>query len=234
MAISAAEYLLDELYWTEGPSIAGFSYPVPSSRAQVHNANLLGAALLCRVSKHAQRERFLQPALNVARYSAMRQGEDGRWNYGELPHLRWVDNFHTGYNLGALRSISQDAETSEFDGHIRRGFDFYRQHFLMQDGAAAYFYDQRYPIDIHSVAQSIITLMMFRDLDHTNLNRAHTVYRWAMEHLWNEQGYFYYRSLRLYTNKISYVRWSQAWMLVALSTLLEQSDADQVFAKDPQ
>src|SRR5271157_595399 len=49
MAKSAAEYILNELYWTEGNSIFSFCYPLPTLRVQVHNANFLAAALLCRV-----------------------------------------------------------------------------------------------------------------------------------------------------------------------------------------
>jgi len=29
MAMNTAEYILDELYWTDGKSVAGFSYPLP-------------------------------------------------------------------------------------------------------------------------------------------------------------------------------------------------------------
>jgi hypothetical protein len=46
MAVSAAEYILNELYWTDGDSTAGLSYPLPSLRTRVHNTNFLGAALL--------------------------------------------------------------------------------------------------------------------------------------------------------------------------------------------
>jgi hypothetical protein len=41
MAISAAEYIVDTLYWADGESVAGFAYPLPTVRNQVHNANLL-------------------------------------------------------------------------------------------------------------------------------------------------------------------------------------------------
>src|SRR5882672_7502392 len=37
MAVSAAEYIVNELYRTEGTSVAGFSYPLPSMSAQIHN-----------------------------------------------------------------------------------------------------------------------------------------------------------------------------------------------------
>src|SRR6266545_3758390 len=149
MAVSAAEYILNDLYWTEGDSDAGFSYPLASLRAKVHNANFLGAALLCRVARHSSDKKFIEPALKAGRYSASRQHEDGSWDYGELPTQRWIDNFHTGYNLCALRSISENAETQEFEPHMRRGFHFYREHFFREDGAPRYFHDRTYPVDIH-------------------------------------------------------------------------------------
>jgi len=37
-----------------------------------------------------------------------------------------------------------------------------------------------------------------------------------MNHMWDERGFFYYRCLRLATIRTSYMRWTQAWMLLAL------------------
>ena len=224
MAMSAADYIVNELFWTDGER-AGFSYPQRSLRIQVHNANFLGAALLCRVYKHTREGRHLDAALKVARYSSTRQRADGSWDYGEEPSQQWIDNFHTGYNLCALHSISRDADASEFDTHIRRGFEFYRRHFFRSDGAVKYFHDRTYPIDIHCVAQSIITLMTLKDLDPDSVPMARAVFRWAMKHMWDNEGFFYYRVLRVCTVRTSYMRWSQAWMLLAMSTLLYDCDA---------
>jgi hypothetical protein len=157
--------------------------------------------------------------LRVTRYSAAKQKSDGSWHYGELPTQRWIDNFHTGYNLSALRTICRYSRTSEFEPHIRRGFEFYREHFCREDGAVRYFHDRTYPIDIHCVAQSLLTLLEFQDLDSTNIGLARSVYAWAMKHMWNEAGFFYYRVLPTLTIRTSYMRWSQAWMLLALATL---------------
>ena len=225
MAASAAEYILDELYWTDGNSSAGFSYPLPHLRGQVHNANFLGAALLCRVDKHMMSaQKFLGPALRVARYSAAKQHADGSWDYGEAPSQRWIDNFHTGYNLCALQSIGRYAESTEFESCIRRGLEFYRAHFFREDGAPRYFHNRTYPLDIHCVAQSIITLLLLRDLDPANVPLARSVFQWAVNHMWDERGYFYYHVLRFCTIRIPYMRWGQAWMLLAMSTLLCESD----------
>jgi hypothetical protein len=224
MAVSAAEYILHELYWSEGGEVAGFCYPLPGVRSHVHNANFLAAALLCRVYKHTGDEKFVAPALRAARYSAGKQHPDGSWPYGESPKQQWVDNFHTGYNLGALRSLSRDLGTSEFEASIREGFRFYKAHFFRPDGAARYFHNRTYPIDIHCVAQSIITLLEFRDLDADNLRLVSSVYRWAMEQMWDERGFFYYRVLRMGKVRTSYMRWSQAWMLLALTELMRAAD----------
>jgi hypothetical protein len=225
MAVSAGEYVRDVLYWSDGDVRAGFSYPVPSLRAQCHNANFLAAALSCRVFAHTGQIEFVEPALKATRYSTAQQRDDGSWSYGESSTQLWVDNFHTGYNLCALRSISEHVPTAEFDRHIRRGFEFYRAHFFREDGAPRYFHNRTYPIDSHSVAQSVITLLRFRDL-HTEVSTlAQRVATWALDHLWSEKGYFYYQVLRFYTNKTPYMRWSQAWMLLALSTLLEHSES---------
>jgi hypothetical protein len=224
IAVSTAEYILNDLYWAEGSSVAGFSYPLPSLRVQVHNANLLGAALLCRVYKHTGEEKFLAPALRVARYSAAKQNADGSWNYGEASSQGWIDNFHTGYNLCALRSICHYAETTEFDSCLRRGFEFYRAHFFREDGAVRYFHDLTYPVDIHCVAQSIITLLALKDLNPGSVPLARVVFRWAMNHMWDDRGFFYYRAFRYYTIRTAFMRWSQAWMFLAISTILCESD----------
>jgi hypothetical protein len=222
MAVVAAEYILNKLYWTHDGPPAGFSYPLPSIKTHIYNANLLGAALLCRVHYCTGEKMFLGPALKVARFSVSRQNEDGSWYYGESPKQLWIDNFHTGYNLLALRDINMYAETTEFESSIRRGFDFFLQRFFREDGAPRYYYDRTYPIDIHCVAQSLITLLALRDLNDRCVPLSRSVLKWATTHMWDERGYFYYQANRLYSNKISYMRWSQAWMLLALATFLEE------------
>jgi hypothetical protein len=223
MAASAAEYILNELYWTDDVR-AGFSYPKPGLRGETHNANLLAAALFCRVYKHTGEKKFLEPALRVTRQTVEKQRLDGSWFYGEHRSQRWIDNFHTGYNLGALQSVGRDLATDEFDASMRRGFEFYRAHFFREDCAPRYFHDRPYPVDIHCVAQSIMTLLAFRELDSGNVPLAHSVLTWTLQNMWDDHGFFYYRRLRLGTIRTPYMRWSQAWMLRALSELLVEAD----------
>lgn len=222
MSVSSAEYILDTLYWNENSSKAGFSYPTPSYSTVTYNASFLGAAFLCRVVKCSGNRKFLDPALAVARYSASKQAADGSWVYGERSTQQWIDNFHTGYNLCALDSISRNVDTLEFEENIRRGYEFYCSHFFTSKSEPRYFHDSTYPIDAHCVAQSLITLLALKEYRADSVAMAHEVFKWAMRHLWNGEGYFYYRCGPFWTNKISYMRWTQAWMLLALSALLEE------------
>lgn len=225
MAVSSANYIVNELYWSGDGSAAGFSYPQPSFQSEVHNANFLAAALLCRIYRLTGDPKYLRPALKTARYAATKQNADGSWYYGETSPQRWIDNFHTGYNLCALRSIARSLGTTEFDPCIRKGLEFYRTHFFREDGAVRYFHNRTYPIDIHAVAQSIITLIELQDLDERNIPLAHSVLEWAMQHMWDDRGFFYYRVLRTCTIRTPYMRWSEAWMFLAISLLFCESSA---------
>jgi len=233
MAESAARYLAQELYWTTGNGEAGFSYPVPGTHARIHNANLLGAALLFRIYSRNKDRGLRDAALAATRYSVSRQEKDGSWYYGEGANQRWIDNFHTGYNLCALRAINSYAGSDEFGPSLRRGYEFFQDRFFREDGAPKYFHDRTYPIDIHSVAQSMITLLTMRDYDKDGMQRAQSLFAWALQHMRDEQGHFYYQSLPLYRNTISYMRWSQAWMLLALSALLEACQQDAAAQSNP-
>jgi hypothetical protein len=70
------------------------------------------------------------------------------------------------------------------------------------------------------VAQSIITLLELADLNRGNIDLAKSVFSWAMQNMWDEHGYFHYQKFPYFTSKVSYMRWSQAWMFLALSSLL--------------
>lgn len=236
MAKSAATYIARELYFEESPSIGSFAYPQPEIKSKIHNANLLAAALLIRIHAQSPEDWMLKRALTAARFSASRQQADGSWFYGETPSQQWIDNFHTGYNLNGLRLIGRALGTHEFDEHIRKGFVFYRAHFIREDGAPRYFHNTTYPIDIHCVAQTILTFLEFADLDASGPQRAQQVYDWSIRHMWDQRGFFYHRVLRFFKIRTAYMRWSQAWMLLALATLLEnrQLPANRISSMRPQ
>ncbi len=119
MAISAGNFLLEGLNITRTDDEICFSY-TPLDHGQVHNANLLGAAFLSRLYSLTQEKKYLEPAQSAVRYSIRRQNEDGSWPYGEDKTQRWIDNFHTGYNLVALKRFSEYTGNTDYAENIQK------------------------------------------------------------------------------------------------------------------
>ena len=218
MAFSAGQFLIQGLNITGNKDGLCFSYTT-HDRGQVHNANLLGAAFLSRLYSITKEKEFFDLALKAVRFSVARQNEDGSWPYGESETQRWVDNFHTGYNLVALKKFCQHTGNENFIDNIQRGFYYYRKNFFTADGLPKYYHNRIYPIDIHSIAQSIITLGELNNFDESAMDLAILVCRHAIENMQSDRGYFYYQQRRFFKNRISYMRWSQAWMLYAMVKL---------------
>lgn len=193
---------------------------IPHVDTQVHNVNLLGAAFLARVYYHTREKQLLEAAHKAVTFSIRRQNADGSWYYGESPNQRWIDNFHTGFNLVALARYCQSTEDHTFDEALRGGYDFWDRHFFLTDGTPKYYHDQLYPIDVHNAAQGILTYLEFTDQDAQAVEKAQRIALWAIQYMRSPQGFFYYQKHRWYTIRIPYMRWSQAWMLYALSALL--------------
>lgn len=219
MAVSAGNFILEGLNITQMDDELCFSY-TPLDKGRVHNANLLGAAYLARLYSITRERKFLEPAEKAVRFSTRRQNEDGSWAYGEDKTQRWIDHFHTGYNLVALKRFSEYTGNRDVLENIRKGFQFYRASLFTQDGLPKYYHNRLYPIDIHAIAYSLITLVEFEALDRGNIDLANRIFTWAATEMQDEKGYFFYQKNRYYKNRIPYMRWSQAWMLYALANLL--------------
>jgi hypothetical protein len=105
---------------------------------------------------------------------------------------------------------------------VRQGYSFYRRHFFREDGAVRYFHDRTYPVDAHAVGHALLTLAEFAGEDPTALPQAGRCFDWATANLRSPEGYFFYQSRHWFKNRISYMRWSQAWMLTGLAGLLRR------------
>ena len=73
--------------------------------------------------------------------------------------------------------------------------------------------------DIHSPAQLIITLIKLNK--HNQYKKImNKVLDWTIINMRDKNGFFYYQKHKFFTNKIQYMRWSQAWMFYSLSKLI--------------
>ena len=140
----------------------------------------------------------------------------------------WADNFHTAFILGSLSRIidchwCRDANglVDELDNSLRRGYEFWRERFFLDNGWPKYYPDHLYPADVHSAASAIVTLVELRGRIPGTLMLAEKIAEWAVDNLRDSEGFFHYQRRRFYTVRIPYMRWSEAWMAYALARLIE-------------
>jgi len=218
IAIGACDFILNELVLFEDENKLCFGY-IRGEEARVHNANMLGAALLARVYSLTDNERYYEKSRKAMAYSLKALNPDYSWPYGELAHHRFIDNFHTGYNLVALKDWMDYTGDDAWKVELKNAYRYFLNTFWLEDGCPRYYHNSLYPIDIHCSAQGIVTCLKLRRYDDSSVPFAKKIAQWAINNMQDNEGYFYYQKTRLYTNKIPYMRWSQAWMFYALSLL---------------
>jgi hypothetical protein len=221
-ARTICDFILNDLNRSEeaGDEIC-FSYS-PLDQTRVFNASLMGAEVLGTVGGLLKEQGLCDMALRAARYIVRRQHADGSWAYGTDSHQAWSDNFHTAFILTSLsRLIENCGARDELGPALARGYEFWQERFFLSNGWPKYFPDRLYPADVHSAAAAIAALVELRGRFPATLDLAEQIATWTIENLRSPHGYFYYQRRRFYTNRIEYMRWSQAWMSYALARLLE-------------
>lgn len=191
-------------------------------QSSIHNANAMGAAFLARLGAQTRNQECLERATSAMRYTCARQRTNGSWYYAEEPKYHWIDNFHTGYNLSALKVYREATKDESFDDCIEKGLHFYKYHFFETDGRPKYFHDKTYPIDIQCAAQAIETLASFGDYDSDCMTLATKVASWTINNMQAEDGHFYYRDLGWKKVTTPMLHWGQGTMIKALAVLLQK------------
>lgn len=229
IALDAARFISAQLY-TEADGRCFYAY-IPGEKAFVHNASLWGAALCAFAGQQLGDAALVEQALRVARQSVQEQAADGSWVYGARHHHQFIDGFHTGYNLEALCLLRDALHTEEFDASIRKGYAYYVDTFFTADGTAKYYNNALYPIDMHSFAQAIFTLLKVGGTP-ADLALCDKVVQRAIDLLYlPDKGQFIYQKTRWLNNRINYTRWTQAWAYYSLA-YYNRFRAERDHAKD--
>lgn len=221
-ARSVCEFILNDLARTvDAEEELCFSY-APNTNTRIYNASLLAAEVLASVGKQSGEKELIELAERATRYVVNNQQPNGSWTYGAEPKQSWIDNFHTAYVLFSLkRIIDISSRRSEFQPALERGYEYWKNTFFLADGWPKYYDHDLYPADAHAAASAIVTFIEFRELDNDALRLAQNVATWTIQNLRDSRGFFYYQRRRFYTVRKPYMRWTQAWMLYALSRLIE-------------
>ena len=220
VALTAAEFVVNDLHRTPYKEGFLFSYSPLKGNDTVFNASLLGSRLLSYGYHYTKKEVYRELAKQSIKACCAGQREDGAWVYGMLPVQSWVDSFHTGYNLDALIAYEEQTGDCSFHKYVEKGFDYYIRHFFEEDGMPKYYDNRTYPIDIHCPGQLLVTLVrLHRTADYELL--VEKVLDWTIRNMQDRKGYFYYQLKPGFSSRISYMRWSNAFMFNALTHFLD-------------
>lgn len=218
-ALSAGNFIMNDLNRTKYKSGFLFSYSPLNGNNTVFNASLLGAKVLGQLYSYNKNELYKETAEAAVKAAVEAQNPDGSWVYGMLPVQSWIDSFHTGYNLDAIQTYQDRTGDMQFQKSIEKGFTYYIDNFFLADGTPKYYHDRTYPIDIHCPGQLFVNLSVNRRYKE-NKGLADSVFNWVIQNMQDPKGYFYYQLKKGVSSKISYMRWSNAFMFNALSYLL--------------
>ena len=222
LALSAANFVMYDLNRTPHHSGFLFSYSPYKGNNTVYNASLLGAKTLSLCYKYSGEKTYKQTAFKAVKAACDGQEKDGSWVYGLLPIQSWIDSFHTGYNLDAIKIYQECTGDHQFEEIIKKGFDYYIQNFFEKDGVPKYYNNKTYPIDIHCSGQLFVTLSKLNKFKNNKV-LADSVLNWSIQNMQSPKGFFYYQFKKLISSKISYMRWSNAFMFNAMSYYLKEN-----------
>lgn len=221
----AKDFILNDIPVTETKDGICFAY-IPLWKDLTINANLLAAEILAYSDYVSNSTEHLAKIKSVLDFTMSYQNKDGSWYYCydlKTGKAKKQIDFHQGYVIESIYRICKysSIDFKDYESNVIRGLEYYYQNQFDDNGRAFWRYPKQWPVDIHNQSLGIITFSNFAFFDKKYLEKASQIAKWTIENMQDKKGNFYYQKWPMMTSKISYMRWNQGWMLLALSTYLK-------------
>jgi hypothetical protein len=214
----AAQWAARELFL---PQEGYFAYHGHSDRL-IHNANLLGAALVHELAPDSP---GASEAVRIATARTLdAQRPDGTWPYGEAPGLEWVDGFHTGYVLDSLCRL--EGVDPRIPSAIEQGARVYMSDFFDAQGRARLWRGKRYPEDSHSAGTGMTVLTRLARRGLVPVEVVSRVAGYALAHMLHGNGHAVFRRQRWGATRVFYTRWCDAPVALGFASAAALCDTD--------
>lgn len=218
------KFILNDLPQFENERGLCISY-TPIIKDACFNATLLGAEILAKTYSLTGDEELKSKAKSIVDFVVSYQLPNGLWNYEvdiKTGKEHAQTDFHQGYNIECIYEICKYAglEDVKYQNVIKKGLEYYSKEQFYENGQSLWRLPKIYPVEIHNQSQGIITFALLKEYNKEYLIFANKIAEWTIENMQSHKtGSFYYRKTKYYDIKIPYMRWSQAWMFLALSRL---------------
>jgi hypothetical protein len=226
LIIEAKNFIINNTYKFESQEGICFSY-TPLKKDITINASLLAAEVLAYSDLIQGKAEYQSVIKSVLDFTIAHQNDDGSWYYSfnvDTKKPKKQIDFHQGYVLDSFHILCSNS-TVDFENYktnVMSGLDFYYSNQFSENGQSLWRYPGKWPTDIHNQSQGIITFSNFGYLDKKYLDFSKKIAIWTVDNMQENNGGFYYQKWKLFNNKVSYMRWNNAWMMVALTTLLNK------------
>ena len=215
---SIMEYFLNENgYKILNDNNIAFYYS-PQDNLAVNNIMAVVALALFRYNELDENEEYIIFADKMLNCLLQGQKDDGSWEYalkiGDRK-VKTIDNRHSGFIIESLCQLSKYSDNQEIKPAYNKFKEYYLNN-LFSEGLPKWSPTQIYPIDIHDVAQAIITLSEIGEFE-----KARQVIDFSFEKMFNGTDEFYFKYFEdEKVNKTVFFRWAQAWMYKAINHYL--------------
>jgi rhamnogalacturonyl hydrolase YesR len=221
--MSAARFIENDIPVSEFAEGISFAY-THLSKGACYNASLLAAEVLAKAQAIEGASRYNELIQKAVRFVLSKQNPDGSWFYSFDPETgreRKQIDFHQGFVLVSLHNLLKltGILREQIEGALRKGLWFYRERQFLPSGRSMGRLPKKWPVDIHNQSQGIITFARLAEFDPEYISFAGRIASWTIENMQDREGFFYYQKTRFFTNRIPYMRWAQAWMVLALCEL---------------
>ena len=221
---SAANYINNDIPITKLSEGISYAY-TNQSKGCCYNASLLAAEILAKSDFIGNKAEFGELIKLTVDFVLSKQKPDGEWWYSYNPETnseRKQIDFHQGFVLVSLNnllelSIGEDGSVKQA---IEKGLRYYKNNQFYESGRSLWRIPKKWPVEIHNQSQGIITFSKLSKFDTSYSDFASKIANWTIDNMQSPKGYFYYRKNPFFMNKISYIRWSQAWMMLALAEII--------------
>ena len=220
---SIGQFIQEDLDVSEDESGICFSY----STIEVdccYNASMLGSELFAFLYRETKEAIYKDLAIRSTNFVVDKQKEDGKWNYSIKLHSgieRTQVDFHQGYVIDSLGNVMKYIPdvAEQYMPSLKKGLDYYQSKQFLSNGQSIYRVPSKWPVEIHNQAQGIITFARWAHLDDSYIALSRKIAEYSIRNMLSPEGYFYYKKYLWLTIKTPFMRWSEAWMLLALTEL---------------
>ncbi|AFL95036.1 hypothetical protein CL1_0831 [Thermococcus cleftensis] len=230
IASKAVNHILNEHLSQKG-DVAYFKYTPHEEGKIVFNVSALTLESLSYYLRLVEYdEKLVKIGSRTIKFLLQYQTPNGAWPYSyylDSKKFYFQLDYHQGFIIDGLLEflpyiMDQHLARKTMDS-ILKATKFYMDVQFNHQGVSYYRYPIKYPIDVHNQAQGIITFSKLYNTfnEPKYLNFAERIAEWTIKNMQDPSGYFYSHKWPGFANKIPYMRWGQAWMMMALATLLK-------------